>query len=189
MQDRNALAGTPHVQIERTGRRWPYECPASQKRSEPWPPRCCTAYPRILSYLPRDFQPNHRRRPRERASPPFPAPSRCIMGPRDSALPCRPGPAPATRRVRPELGGMVHRADTGPARSWCRRIERSAGSHAVMSVGAGPRACPDDATTPGAAPSQMGNHGGLPLRHCDQMTNGADVSLSATVFRPLPTRR
>jgi len=102
----------------------------------------------------------------------------------------RPQPGQTSTRIRararPELGDMVHPADTGPARSWCRRIERSAGSRAVMSVGAGPRACPDDSTTPHAAPSQMGNHRGLPLRHGDEMTNGADVSLSSTAFRPHP---
>jgi hypothetical protein len=90
--------------------------------------------------------------------------------------------------VRPESGGRAHPADTEYTRCWRSGVKRIGRSRVALSVGAGPRACPDDSTTLGTAPSQMGDHRGSPLRHCDNMTNGADVSQSATVSRPHPKR-
>jgi len=78
---------------------------------------------------------------------PSPRPAALTLPPEGPVLRCR-----RTRplRMRAELGGMVHPADSAVARSWCRRIERSAGARAVLSVGAGLRACPNDSTTPRA---------------------------------------
>ena len=89
-------------------------------------------------------------------------------------------------RVRPESGGRAHPAETEYTRCCGSGVERTGSSRVVLSAGAAPRACPDDSTTPGAAPSQMRDHRGSPLRHCDNVANGADVPQSATVSQPHP---